>query len=59
MDKLIAFFDERFMQDTFVVAYDKYQKWNVISRKAEQKVEDFISDYETVCREAENKCEGF
>ena len=55
MDKLIAFFDERFMQDTFVVAYDKYQKWNVISRKAEQKVEDFISDYETVCREAENK----
>ena len=55
MKILLEFFDKRFLKDTFVEAYQKYQKWNRLSRKVDQKVEDFISDYECVCKEAENK----
>ena len=55
MNILIDFFDKRFLMDLFVEAYHKYQKWNAMTRKVDQKVEDFISDYECVCREAENK----
>ena len=55
MKRLLDFFDKRFLKDLFVEAYQKYQKWNGLTRKVDQKVEDFISDYECVCKEAENK----
>ena len=54
MKNLIEFLDKRFLKDSFVVAYEKYQTWSSLTRKIDQKVEDFISDYESVCKEAEN-----
>ena len=53
MEKLIAFLDKRFALDNFVVAYDKYVAWTNLTRNANQKVEDFISDYECACNDAE------
>ena len=53
LESLIAFFDKRFAKDNFVVAYEKYQCWTNLYRKVDQKVEDFISDYESVCKDAE------
>ena len=44
LDKLIKFFDDRFSKDTFVNAYEKYQTWNNITRKVDEKVEVFISN---------------
>ena len=55
MERLITFLDKRFLKDSFVEAYEKYKKWSGFVRKVDQKVEDFISDYESVCKEAENK----
>ena len=54
MDTMIKFFDDRFMKDSFVVAYEKYKAWNNLVRKVDEKVENFISNYESTCKEAEN-----
>ena len=48
MKILLDFFDKRFLKDLFVEAYQKYQKWNGMTRKVDQKVEDFISEINVV-----------
>ena len=55
MKSLTEFLDKIYMKDPFVEAYEKYMKWNGLYRKGDQKVEEFIHEYNSVCKEAESK----
>ena len=55
MKKLLDFLDKIYLKDPFVEAYEKYMKWNGLYRRGSQKVEEFILEYVSVCKEAESK----
>ena len=55
MKKLQDFLDKIYLKDPFVEAYEKYMKWNGLYRRGSQKVEEFILEYVSVCKETESK----
>ena len=55
MEILIKFLDNIYLKDPFVEAYEKYMKWSGLRRKSGQRVEEFILEYNSVCKEAESK----
>ena len=55
MKILTDFLDKIYLKDPFVEAYEKYMKWSGLRRKSSQKVEEFILEYNSVCKEAVSK----